>query len=45
MTILATVAIDSESFALGEVLSNSGTATRIELVQFIPIDDNLVLYL
>ncbi len=44
MTILAAVAIDSGDFALGDVLSDFGTDTRIELTQFIPINDELVPY-
>lgn len=42
MTVLATIAIDSDKFDLGEVLS--GYDTQIELTQFVPIDDSLVPY-
>lgn len=44
MTVLAAIAIDSADFALGEVLSDGGTDTRIELTQFVPIDGDLVPY-
>jgi predicted DNA binding protein len=44
MTILAVISIDAESFALGEVLSNGGTDTRIELTQFVPTNGDLIPY-
>jgi hypothetical protein len=44
MTILAGVAVASDAFELGEILSNGGTDTRVELTQFVPIDGDLVPY-
>jgi predicted DNA binding protein len=42
MTVLATIAIDSADFDLGEVLT--GYDSIIELTQFVPIDNDLVPY-
>ena len=44
MTVLATIAIDADVFALGEVLSDGDTGTRVELTQFVPTADSLVPY-
>jgi predicted DNA binding protein len=44
VTVLAAIAIDAEDFALGQVLSDGGTETRIELTQFVPIDGDLIPY-
>jgi hypothetical protein len=43
MTVIATIAIDTTDFELGEILS--GYETRVELTQFVPIDSDLVPYL
>jgi predicted DNA binding protein len=44
VTVLATIAIDADAFALGEVLSDGDTGTRVELTQFVPTADSLVPY-
>jgi predicted DNA binding protein len=42
MTVIATIAIDTTDFELGEILARYDT--RIELTQFVPIDGDLVPY-
>ena len=44
VSVLAVIAVDAEDFALGQVLGDGGTATRIELTQFVPVDGDLVPY-
>lgn len=44
MTILTGIAIANKDFALGEVLSNGETDTRVELTQFVPINNDFVPY-
>ena len=44
MSVLAAVAVDTESFVLGRVLDTGDTETRIELTQFVPLDCDLVPY-
>jgi hypothetical protein len=42
MTVVAGIAVRTEDFVVGRVLSPS--STRIELTQFVPVDDHLVPY-
>lgn len=42
MTVLATIAISSDDFDLGKILT--GYDSVIELTQFVPIDDDLIPY-
>ena len=44
MTVLATIAIDADGFALGEVLSDGDTGAQVELTQLVPTADSLVPY-
>jgi predicted DNA binding protein len=44
VSVLAVIAVDAEDFALGQVLGNGGTGTRIELTQFVPVEGDLVPY-
>jgi hypothetical protein len=44
MTILANIAVDSDAFELGEILSDGETDTYIELTQFVPVGESLVPY-
>ena len=42
MSIIASLSINADDFVFGEVLSH--TTTRIELTQFVPVDNQLVPY-
>lgn len=42
MTVIASVVIDAEEFALGQALAD--TTTRIELTQFVPVGEQFVPY-
>lgn len=42
MTVVATVAVPTDAFVLGEILAVE--SVRIELTQFVPVDDGLVPY-
>ncbi len=42
MTVIADFLVDAEDFAIGQVLSH--TTTRIDLTQFVPIDETLAPY-
>ena len=42
MSVIASLSIDADEFVLGEVLA--ATTTRIELTQFVPVDNQLVPY-
>jgi predicted DNA binding protein len=44
VSVLAVIAVDTEDFALGQVLGDGGTGTRVELTQFVPVDGDLVPY-
>ena len=42
MSVIASLSIDADEFVLGDVLA--ATTTRIELTQFVPVDNQLVPY-
>ena len=44
MTVTTHIGIPADEFALGEVLSDGDTGTRVELTQSVPIADSLVPY-
>lgn len=42
MSVIASLSIDADDFVLGEVLA--ATTTRIQLTQFVPVDNQLIPY-
>ncbi|EMA51401.1 helix-turn-helix domain-containing protein [Halococcus thailandensis] len=42
MSVIASISIDADDFVLGEILAD--TTTRIELTQFVPVDNQLIPY-
>ena len=42
MSVIASIAIDADDFVLGQALAD--TTTRIELTEFVPVDNQLVPY-